>query len=131
MWYPLGGTLFHFSKELGFNSGSKLLFRRFKSTRVSGFVLIRLGARVMKILVRDFTKSGPPPSTGYYSGITRGQKRVPVVYTERMQSCIESTQLVVAANAFREVLRAQMAYQSLVLEDTSCEVGRKRPVVFL
>ena len=66
LWYPLGGTLFHFSKELGFNSGSKLLFSRFKSTRVSGFVLIRLGARVMKLLVRDFTKSGPPPSTGYY-----------------------------------------------------------------
>ena len=66
LWYPLGGTLFHFSKELGLNSSSKLFGSRIKSTRVSGFVLIRLGARVMKILVRDFTKSGPPPSTGYY-----------------------------------------------------------------
>ena len=66
LWYPLGGTLFYFSKELGFNSGSRLLGSRIKSTRVSGFVLIRFRARVMKLLVQDFTKSGPPPSTGYY-----------------------------------------------------------------
>ena len=66
LWYPLGGTLFHFSKELGFNSGSKLFGIRIKSTRVSGFVLILLGGRVMNIFVRDFTKSEPHPSTTYY-----------------------------------------------------------------
>ena len=48
LWYPLECELFHFLKELGLNSSSKLLRSRIKLTRVSGFVLIRLGARDMK-----------------------------------------------------------------------------------
>ena len=44
----LESELVHCSKELGLNSSSKLLRSRNESTRVSGFVLIRLVARAMK-----------------------------------------------------------------------------------
>ena len=58
-------SFFKFSKESGLTSSSK---SRIKSTRVSGFVLIRLGARAMKNLFRKLLKSGPHRRRG----ITRG-----------------------------------------------------------
>ena len=63
-YYGIQRELFNFSKELGLNSSSKFLRSRIKSTRVSGFVLIRLGARAMKFFSRKLLKSEPPRRRG-------------------------------------------------------------------
>ena len=64
-------TLFKFSKHSGLHYDYNFLVGRKEPTRVSGFVLIRLGARAMKNLFWKLLKSGPPPSTGYHYGITK------------------------------------------------------------
>ena len=57
-------TFSKFSKESGLNSGSKFLVGRKEPTRVSGFVLIRLGARAMNFFFRKLLKSEPPRRRG-------------------------------------------------------------------
>ena len=64
--------LFNFLKELGLNSSSKFLRSGIKSTRISGFVLIRLGARAMIFFVRKFVKSRPPPVDEVLLGVPKG-----------------------------------------------------------
>ena len=79
LWYPLESELFHFSKESGLNSSSKFLRSRNESTRVSGFVLIRLGARAMNFFSRKLLKSQPPRRRG----ITRGLLGIPWAIARR------------------------------------------------
>ena len=57
-------TISCFLQKSGPNSNSKFLFGRIKSTRVWGFVLIRLGARHRTTFFQKLLKSDPPRSHG-------------------------------------------------------------------
>ena len=66
--YPLESELFYFSQESGLNSSFKFLRSRKEPTRVSGFVLILLGARAMKTKNMEIAKLWATPVNGVLQG---------------------------------------------------------------